>query len=374
MVRVLHAVPDMGAGGIENYVMNMYRRIDPSEVSFDFLVHHRARAFFDDEIEARGGRIFRLPVLDDKNVPAYLAALRRLFAQREWDVVHGHAASLAGLYLGAAERAGVPARIAHSHGASFLRTPKGYAKMLLFKGAARHANIRLACSTEAGRYLFGEAPFHLAKNAIDPARFAFDPAARGRARTELGVSAGQLVVGHVGRFNLQKNHRFLVEAFSELSGMRPDARLALVGAGETQADVRRQVSALGLSGKVSFLPVTDRPQDLYTAMDVFVLPSLFEGLPLVGVEAQASGLPCVFSSEVTREVQISPEARFVDLAAGPRAWAEAVLEARPPADRSRAAAQVAAHGFDVAGNTERMARFYRAAAEGRLDSVDAILG
>lgn len=126
MIKVLHAVPDMNSGGIENYIMNMYRIIDRDTVHFDFLVHHNSRGFFDDEIEELGGRIYRLPVLDNKNVISYWHELKRLYSGNKWDVVHGHAASLAGLYLFAAENAGVRARIAHSHGASYLRTPKVY--------------------------------------------------------------------------------------------------------------------------------------------------------------------------------------------------------------------------------------------------------
>ena len=333
MHRVLQVVPDMNAGGIENYIMNMYRSVDRERLQFDFLVHHRRRGFFDDEIEEMGGRIYRIPVLDDKNIISYMMGLRGLFASGDWKVVHGHAASLASFYLGAAERAGVPVRIAHSHGTSYLRTPKGYMKRLLFTRAKVHANVRLACSTEAGRYLFGKESFYLAKNAIVSERFAYDEVARMRVRNSFGISDDELLVGHVGRYNLQKNHTYVVETFAELKQLHPASRLLLVGTGELRESIAKQVKELSLTDSVIMQDVTSEPEAFYSAMDVFVLPSLFEGLPLVGIEAQCSGLPCLFSSEITRETQISNLATFIPLADGPREWARTIVSTSTPTCR-----------------------------------------
>lgn len=373
-LHVLHAVPDMNSGGIENYIMNMYRGMDRSSIQFDFLVHHSQRAFFDDEIESLGGSIFRLPVLDDKNALHYMHALSQLFSEHQWPIVHGHIASMAFFYLGAAERAGIPVRIAHSHGTSFLHTPKGYAKRMLFKGAKRHANVRLACSTEAGRYLFGDSPFYLAKNAIDSVRFSFNADARRRIRSGLGIGEETLVVGHVGRYNLQKNHSFLVNVFDEVGRLNEDSRLLLVGTGELEGDVRRQVFGLGIEDRVMFQNVTDEPEAFYSAMDVFVLPSLFEGLPLVGIEAQCNGLPCAFSSEITHEVAISDLAFFIDLRAGARSWAERIVDLGRNARRDGYASAVADHGFDIARNNALMTQFYHAVAKGGAAAVASILG
>lgn len=374
MLRILHAVPDMNSGGIENYIMNMYRNIDRNTIQFDFLVHHANRALFDNEIEELGGRIYRLPVLDNKKLLTYRKQLDNLFIQGDWPIVHGHAASLARFYLGAAEHAGVPVRIAHSHGASFLRTPKGYAKRLLFKEAKRHANVRLACSTEAGRYLFGKETFQLAKNAISSARFSFDDAARIRVRNRLGLGSDDLLVGHIGRYNLQKNHEFLVNVFAELAKVNPKARLLLVGAGEAERKVRAQVNELGLIDKVIFQSVTDEPEAFYAAMDIFVLPSLFEGLPLVGIEAQCSGLPCVFSSEITHEVAISDLAFFLPLDKGPATWAEHIANIPLRTSRKGYASCPVEHGFDCVENAKVMSRFYLGIFEKGVGSVGSLLG
>lgn len=373
MIRVLQVVPDMGAGGIENYIMNMYRSILQYDIQFDFLVHHEREAFFDSEIEALGGRIYRLPVLDDKRILRYKNEVNRLLASKEWNIVHGHIASLASFYLKEAEDVGIPCRIVHSHGSSFLKTPKGYAKYLLFKRAKKHANVKLACSTEAGQYLFGNEVFYLAKNAIDAGRFEFNAAKRAKVRNQFGWSDQNLVIGHIGRFNLQKNHSFLEDVFSQLIKNRPDARLLLVGAGETRENVKHQVDRLGLSSKVIFKEVTDDPGSYYSAMDVFVMPSLFEGLPLAGIEAQCSGLPCYFSQEITREVAISENAFFLNLADGDISWASAIETAPYGAKRQGMSRLASRHGFDCDANTEKMAKLYQCLNEGGLGSVGSIL-
>lgn len=364
-VRVLHAVPDMNSGGIENYIMNMYRLIDRDKVQYDFLVHHAERGFFDDEIESLGGTIYRLPVLDSYNVPRYLRDLKLLFDDGSYEIVHGHAASLAYLYLGAAERSGVKNRIAHSHGASFLKTPKGYAKRLLFMGAKKHANIRLACSTEAGKYLFGDSPFQVALNAIDPKRFAFDERCRAGARSELGIACDSFVVGHIGRFNLQKNHSFLLDIFKQLKQLRPDSVLLLVGKGELKEAVKKKVRTLELEESVLFVDVTQQPEKYYCAMDCLVMPSLFEGLPLTGIEAQCAGLPCFFSTSITREVSIGALANFIDLSEGDEGWAREVLSSCvDEIDRSGCWRLAGKAGYDVRANAEKMQRFYESLACG----------
>ncbi|WP_251157756.1 glycosyltransferase family 1 protein [Caniella muris] len=364
MIRIIHAVPDMNSGGIENYIMNMYRNVDRSSLQFDFLVHHDKQAFFDEEILDLGGRIYRLPVLDTKNVPLYQRQLRRLFQEGNWKIVHGHVASLAGFYLHAAESADVPVRIAHSHGTSFLKTPKGYMKRLLFKGAKRSANVRLACSTEAGKYLFGNQSFYVVKNAIDSARFRFNPEARARVRSELGLTDDDFLVGHIGRFNLQKNHSFLIDVFERLVAMSPCARLLLVGTGETRSAIEAKVRKAGLMDRVLFQDVTNEPEAFYSAMDCFVLPSLFEGLPLVGIEAQCSGLPSLFADTISRETTISDLASYLPID-DPSGWAAEINSLSRNLDREMYASLPARHGYDSMENAKVMESVYmHAAVEG----------
>lgn len=358
-IRILHVVPNMNSGGIENYLMNMFRTIDRTEYKFDFLVHHEAKGSFDDEIERLGGRIFRLPVLDDRNVFKYFRDLKNLFSSESFDIVHGHMASLAYFYLRAAKVAGVPVRIAHSHGASFLRTPKGYAKWVLFKGAKVYSNVRLACSTDAGRYLFGTLAFVVVKNAIDTKRFGFDAETRRQTRMRLGIPPDAIVIGHVGRFHQQKNQAFLIETLREVLDTSATAVLLLVGDGELKNTIWKLVESAGLSTNVKIVGATAEPEQYYSSMDVFALPSIYEGLPLVGVEAQAAGLPCFFSSEVSQEVKLSDLAHFLPLDLGAKVWAKAILDTDLVQNREIYSAIVEDAGYGRDENTRRMQNLYK---------------
>lgn len=357
-IRILHVVPTMNSGGIENYIMNMLRVIDRDHIQFDFLEHHSSRSYFDDEIESYGCNIYRLPVLDDKNIMKYIFSLEKLFRNEQFDIIHGHAASLGVFYLRAAQKAGIPVRIAHSHGTSYLHTPKGIAKRVLFQGFQYYANVRFACSTEAGKFLFGNNKFELVKNAIDTNRFVFNKSLRDDTREKNGIKQSTFLMGHIGRFNLQKNHDFLIDIFKEVHRLKSDSKLLLVGDGETKKHVMEKVITEGLSDSVLFENVTDSPQAYYAAMDSLVMPSLFEGLPLVGIEAQCAGLPCFFSSDITHETSVTDLAHFISLDNSAEYWAREILRGATAKDRNGYANQVRYAGYDFHDNTEFMEQKY----------------
>lgn len=328
-IRVLQVVAWMNAGGMENYIMNIYRAIDKSKVQFDFLVHHAVIGLYEQEIEQMGGKIYHLTVLDDKNIIKYCSELNKFYKNHpEYKIVHGHLSSIAFFYLGAAKRNHVPWRIAHSHGAGFLHTPKGVAKYLLFRTTKWNANIRLACSTEAGKYLYGGDSFEFVPNGIDINRFAFNSDVRSRLREELGLT-NNYVIGHVGRFNLQKNHRYLLQVFKGVLDRRPEARLLLLGDGELFKEIQELSHELHIEGAVIFAGVHKDVEKYYQAMDVFVLPSAFEGLPVTGIEAQYSGLPCVLSDRITKEVCITDLVSFIGISSSDRkTWIDTLSAAK----------------------------------------------
>lgn len=312
-VRVLQVVASLNAGGMENYIMNLYRMVDRTKVQFDFVVHHAAIGLYEEEIKEMGGKIYHFTVLDDKNIFKYVSELNSFFEKhKEYRIVHGHLSSLAVFYLGAAKRHGIPWRIAHSHGAGFLHTIKGIAKYLLFRTTKWNANVRLACSTEAGKYLYGKDHFEFVPNGVDISRFAFDEKKRNEMRQELGINY-EYVIGHVGRFNLQKNHEYLLQIFKKVRVRVPDAKLLLLGDGELFSSIKKLAEELEIADSVIFAGVHKDVENYYQAMDIFVLPSLFEGLPVTGIEAQYSGLPCLFSDEITKEVKISDNAHFLKI-------------------------------------------------------------
>lgn len=334
MIRVLQCVNNMHRAGLETMLMNYYRNIDRTRVQFDFLMHRPFRSDYDDEIEALGGKIYRAPRLTPQNYPAYFAYMKDLFAEHpEYKVIHSHIDSMSYLPLLAAKKADVPIRIAHSHSTGidldFKYPLKQYFRYRMNK-VATHC---FACGTEAGRFLFRGREFSVIPNAVDAAQYSYDETVRIRKRKELGIS-NQLVVGHVGRMTYPKNHEFLLCLFADVLKFRPDALLILVGTGEKESELKKKVSELHIDAAVRFLGNRGDVQELYQVMDIFVLPSYFEGIPLVGVEAQFSGLPCLFSYGVPQEVCFSKACRFRKLSDPLSAWVQDVLTLVSESDRN----------------------------------------
>lgn len=312
-IRVAQVVGKMVGGGVEAVVMNYYRHIDRGKVQFDFLVDSDSTLVPREEIESLGGRVFEIPPY--QHVVEYQKELQRLFKQEGWCIAHSHINALSLFPLRAAKKAGIPVRIAHSHSTS----GKGEYSKNAMKWILRHfANIyptaRVACSERAGRWLFGEKhEFTLFYNAIDLERFKHDAGKRKCTRDELGIENDTFVVGHMGRFMAQKNHSFLVSAFAKFVEFEPNSLLLLAGNGDHMSQIEELATKLGVADKVRFLGYRSDSDCLYQAFDCFALPSLYEGLPLVAVEAQRSGLHCLLSTAITREVALTEGVEFLDI-------------------------------------------------------------
>lgn len=327
-IRVAHVMGKMVGGGVEQVVMNYYRHIDRSRVQFDFLVDADSTLVPREEIESLGGRVFEIPPY--QHVLEYQRELVTLFRKQGWQIVHSHINALSVFPLRAAKKAGVPVRIAHSHStAGKGEHVKNVLKAILRTQSNRYPTHRMACSRYAGEWLFGkEADFEVIYNAIDLSRFTFDAEVRAEVRSELGVSDGQLAIGHVGRFMPQKNHRFLIEVFTEVAHRRDDSVLLLVGTGEDESKTKSKVDEFGIADRVMFLGQRNDVNRLYQAFDVFVLPSLYEGLGIVAIEAQCAGLPCFLSDQITREVDVTDTVRFLPICES-ILWADALCDVTP---------------------------------------------
>ena len=360
-IRVLHVLQRMEAGGTQAFLMNLYRNIDRSKVQFDFLVEYSEKQFYDDEIKELGGHVYRATFREDKNLPKFLKYLHRFFADhREYAIVHCHAYTIGYFVLREAERAGVTVRIAHSHSNSMSGITKPL-KIVMRSLFSVHANEFMACSEEAGRFLFGNRDFSVVKNAIDVDRYTFDEGVRTEVRGELGLG-DSLVVGNVGRLHHQKNQLFLMDVFNEVAGITPGARLLLVGNGPLREQLLEKASELGISDKITLLSDRRDMDRLYQAMDVFVLPSLYEGLGIVAIEAQSSGLPTICSDGVAEDANVSPLFGRMSLRDSPEAWAETIVKAAGERDCVAGAAGARAHGFDVRDNASKMQEWYLAEA------------
>lgn len=360
-IRILNLFTIMDRGGAESIVMNYYRHIDRSKVQFDFMVHREQRGAFDDEIEAMGGRIYRMCPIYPQNFGKYKKMLRKFFSEHpEYRIIHSHMSELGYFAFKEAKRQGVPVRICHAH-----NTPNGFdLKMIMrtyFKTAMKpYITHRLICGTAAGCWLFGEKyqdQFIMMNNAIDTAQYAFSPAIRAEMRRELGLE-NRFVVGHVGRFAEQKNHMFLLEIFAALAQKRSDAVLLLVGGGAREDEIRKRVQALGLQERVKFLGVRNDINRVMQAMDIFLFPSLFEGLPVTMVEAQTAGLPCFISESIPPQCILTENVRRISLDEPAAKWAEIILDETSLERRKDIRDIIVRAGFDITENAKWLQEFY----------------
>lgn len=362
-LRVLHICGAL-AGGVGTVLMNYYRHIDRSKVQFDFLTHGEPDASTRAEVEALGGT---LTVITPKSTSLWrnLRETRRYInAQTPHQVVHVHTASPTSfVYLLAARFSGKRVRVVHSH-ATDLEAPSGSLQHQIHRALQPvlrwTATDLLACSRAAGDWLYGVSArrsVRILPNAIDVEKFRFSPVVRQELRQRLAID-NRVVIGNIGRFAEQKNHSFLIRIFVEIVRLEPSAVLLLVGDGPLLDEVRTQVTASGLENRVLFLGLRSDAAALMQAMDLFLLPSLFEGLPLVLVEAQVAGLPCLASSTVTDEVKLTDLLAFLDLAAGPTVWAAKVIDMAKQQGRSSDMSQIMAAGYDIRTAAGRLADFY----------------
>ena len=357
-IRVLEIVTDMGRGGIETMLMNYYRHLDRDDVQLDFLVHRQKRSVYDDEIESLGGRIYRLPPLNPFSTE-YKRELEEFFsAHPEYKIVHCHLDCMAGVPLRVAKHHGVPVRIAHAHSSNQTRNIKYPLKLLLKKGISKQATMLFACGESAGKWMFSGEPFTIIRNAIDAAAFRYSPEMQKTVREELFPhKSNAFVIGHVGSFWSPKNHLFLLDIFKEIHRKDPNSILLLVGTGGLMDAVREKAQNLGLQASVHLIGDRKDVYRIMQAMDVFVLPSLFEGLPVTMVEAQAAGLPCFISDKVPLECKITDQVTQIPLQAPAEQWAAQILSARNTKRRDTYA-EITATGFDIVENAKRLQDFY----------------
>lgn len=362
-LRIVHVVGGMVRAGVETWLMNLLRRIDRSRFQMDIIVHAVQPCAYDDEVRSLGARLISCPF--PQRPWRYLPALRRaLLEYGPYDVVHSHVHHFSGVVLGVARRAGVGIRIAHSH-ISLIDQGSGMLRRLYLRGAGswlrRHATAGLAASEMAAVDLFG-ADWRLDPRwSILPCGIDMEPFAasldRIAMRRTLGIAPEARVLGHVGRFDAQKNHHFLVTIAAAATRMDPNTHLLLVGDGP----LRAEIAALAASHGVTTTCTGSRPDiaALMAAMDVFVFPSRFEGLGVAMVEAQAAGLPVVASTAVPPEATVVPSSvTRLALEDGSERWAQAALAGLTP-DRQRAFAAVAASDFNLANNLERLLALYQ---------------
>ncbi|OIZ63817.1 hypothetical protein BLA28_15445 [Eisenbergiella tayi] len=354
----------MEAGGTQALLMNIYRNIDRNKLQFDFLVEYPEKQFYDDEICSLGGEIYYTSVREDFNIIKFQNQLTNILLEnKNYKIVHMHTYSIGYFCLRIAEKCGVPVRIAHSHSNSMTQDYKKYIKYILQRLYTIHATDLFACSQDAGRYLFKHKKFHVLTNAIDSSKFVANTLMRETIRKELNIS-NKFVIGHVGRFQPEKNHDFLLEIFMEIRRKRNDAVLLLVGSGNLKSQIITKVNLMSLTNNVLFLDNRRDMNRIYQAMDVFLFPSLYEGLGIVAVEAQASGIPVVGSERIPKEVEISPLYKHLSLDNSAEMWASESIEfAHNVYSHSNMQRYIINAGFDINTVVSEIENYYIESAE-----------
>ena len=357
-IRILQVVTIMNRGGLETMLMNYYRKLDRNKIQFDFMVHREERGDYDDEIEALGGRIFRMYQIKPGNYRRYFKQLDNFFLKnKDYKVVHSHINENSGFVLKSAKKYNIPCRIAHSHLADLKLDYKypfrQYGRINLNPNVTEY----FACSEDAGKWLFKNPRKKVVvlNNAVDSELFVPNEEKRKRIRKELNIE-DKFVIGHVGRFNPQKNHEFLIDVFEAIKKIKNNAVLLLIGEGYLFGQIKDKVKKLGLEDSIKFLGIRSDIPDLMQSMDLFLFPSLFEGLPVVLVEAQAAGLKCVTSTGVTKESNITGTIEFYDLSQSVKEWAEKIvkLDTRK-IDNSKILRE---KGYDSSTNIKWLTEFY----------------
>lgn len=356
MIRVLQIVTYMGRGGLETMIMNYYRNIDRNKVQFDFLVHRQEEADYDKEIVALGGKIYHMPMLNPFS-KSYFNALDSFFKEHKYDIVHCHLDCMSAYPLKIAQKNGVRVRIAHSHNKSQDKNLKYPIKLYSKRLIPKYATHLLSCGKEAGDWMFNGKPYTILNNAIDAQSYRFDKQIREEMREQLGFNQEDFVIGHVGRFNPQKNHNFIIDVFNFVHKKNTAAKLVLVGAGDGQKAIKKKVESLALSDSVLFLGNRTDVNKILQAMDVFLFPSLYEGLPLSIIEAQAAGLPCVISDNVPPECIVTDLIEAASLDDALAKW-EIVITSQKSVKRKDTYELIKKSGFDVKSNVLVLEKMY----------------
>ncbi|MFF2446512.1 glycosyltransferase family 1 protein [Neobacillus sp. NPDC058068] len=358
--RVLHVFTAMNVGGAETMILNLYRAIDREKIQFDFLVHTDEIGYYEQEIIALGGRIFRLPNPRLNYLSSYQKQLFQLFSLNQFAAVHSHPHFFSGFILKAAKKASIPIRVAHSHTTSdgqnatiLRRLYRSFMKWNLRKNATH----RLSCSVTAGESLFGK---NVVTNVL-PNSFNLQTYEQVSAENE-SKQADSIVIGHVGRFDTVKNHSFFIETFYHFKQKYPQASAVLVGDGPEKNTIEDLICEYQLQDSVNLLGIRSDIPEILSTFDIFLFPSIYEGLGNVIIEAQAAGVPCLVSDTVPKEVDLTMNlVTFKSLINGAEAWAEELADLitqkeRPSWDERKR--KLKRFGYDVVENAKYLERLY----------------
>lgn len=362
VVRVAHVIGKWLGGGVEAVVMNYYRNIDHNKIQFDFICDDDSTNIPYEEIEKLGGKVMLVPPYQKPF--KYHKTLKKILKEGNYKIVHSHINTLSVFSLFAAKCAGVPVRIAHNHSTTNKKEwKKNLLKQFLRPFVKVFATDYFACTEHAGRWAFGNKKFEKGKvfvlnNAIELGKFQYDVKLRREKRKEFKINDNTLVVGHAGRFVTQKNHNYIIDVFNEVHKKNSDSILMLVGQGPLMDEIKNKVKKLKLDDCVMFLGQRNDINELYQVFDIFLFPSLYEGLGMVLVEAQVSGLPCLASTEVPCIAKVTENLDFIDLDCAPEIWSTFILNYIGKFDRKSYIEEISDKGYNIKIENKKLENYY----------------
>ncbi len=356
MIRILHVFGRMDRGGAETMIMDLYRKFDKTQIQFDFVVHTDEKCAFDDEIIELGGRIFRVPKFVGTNCFAYVNSWKKLLREHgEWKIIHAHVRSTASIFLSIARKRGLYT-ISHSHNVREESGFKGIVKRMLQFPIRFIADSFMACSINAGKWLFGNKSFDVLNNAIDSQNFIYNTKIREEKRKELGILPDEKIICVAARMEEQKNPVGTIEIFHEIYKRDSAYRLFWIGDGSMRKKIESKVCDLKLQNVVKFLGTRSDVSQILQAADIFLLASFYEGLPVSVIEAQASGLPCLLSDAITKETDITNLCQFLPIN-NPNLWVEAISKIDLN-ERKNTKSEIIEAGYDVVTTAKWLDEFY----------------
>jgi len=360
-IKILQVFTTLNRGGAETNFMNYVRQMDLKQFKFEVVVHREAIGAYEQELQSMGITIHRLPAINPLNYWRYQKAAKTLLVQGQYDIIHSHISELSVWLLKLADQLQVPIRIVHAHLASANIDLKWPIRLYWRSQLRKFANIGFTCSDAASKWLFKNplqwGKIQLMRNAVNTSEWQFNLEKRNKIRDQFGITHSINWV-HVGRFNTQKNHKFLIHLFKQFNNVQSNSNLFLLGDGNLAKDIKSQIKALNLDGKIHIMGAVNNVNDFLQAMDIMVFPSMFEGLPVSIIEAQAAGLPCVLSDTISKEVAVLPDyVQFVNLNAPIEQWLKSIDTALALPRKIQSEAILKA-GYDIQTNVKVLESFY----------------
>lgn len=359
MKKILMVVHEMNRGGVENFIMNLYRVIDRDVIQFDFVAHTDKKCDFDEEIEELGGTIYHCPDYRIVNHITYCKWWKDFFVSHpEYKIVHSHLDSSANIHLRIAKKHN-RVTIAHSHSISEGFGIRALVKSIIKTGFNGCSDYKFACSSEAARWLYGNKANEatIIKNGIDSIKYVYNEKTRNELRKKWNISEDEIVLGHIGRLDKNKNQTFILDILKELNKLGISSTFVSAGKGEELDSLLNKVEKLGLKEKVLFLGLRNDIPKILQAFDVFVMPSVYEGLGIAAIEAQASGLKCILSDSIPCDTEITDNVEFFSLDESPKMWAEKISEMLTY-DRTNTSEKIKKAGYDIMTTAQQLTDFY----------------